>query len=157
MSSFKSIVLQHILTPFSKSRRYCRNVVFTYVVFLYRIPLQFLSPPFANPACSRQSVTIACSIQNGKNQFKFPHPIFEHFVIQFCNFYDYYFSHLWTFFQSFYNTLHVNLSHQLSINSDAVLNLTRRVYCTRFRSVDNHFNRSYSVCNRFVYSSLIRQ
>ena len=53
-----SVILKVVVTV--------RIVVFTYVVFLYRKHLQFLSPPFANPACSWQSVTNACSIQNRK-------------------------------------------------------------------------------------------
>ena len=52
----------------------------------------------------------------------------------------------------------MKLSHQLSINSDAVLTFTRRVYCTRIRSVDNRCSRIRSVHNCSVYlSSIIRK
>ena len=49
----------------------------------------------------------------------------------------------------------VYLSHQLSINSDAVKNFTIRVYCTGIRSIDNLFSRIHFVINLPVYSSLI--
>ena len=52
----------------------------------------------------------------------------------------------------------MNLSHQLSMNSDAVLIFTRCVYCTNIRSIHIRYNSSCSIDNRYAYSlSVIRE
>ena len=155
------------ITPFLKVVFTTYNVDVTHIVFRYRIPLQSLFPLCDNPACSWRSVTTSCSIQNRK--------ISSCSLIQYWNissnsssiilrcYAQLLFHLLLLIYEHFSNgfttpslaKLRMKLSHQLSIISDAVLNFTRRVYCTRICFVNNRCCGIHSVGNRSVYLSSI--
>ena len=144
MPSFKSFVFQHILTLFLKVVVTICIVVFTYVVFLYRIPLQSLFPLLVNPACSWHSVTTACSIQNRTISScsliligTFHQTAPRSFQRTMTIIVSFTFSHLWTFFQSFYN------------------NLLGKIMCETLTSAVHNFGRClkfYQACVLYSYS-----